>query len=128
MKKDRNIFLFILLQKFPFEHKNFSKRTLCSLSSSPPLSFLHYPLNLSILLSGGKENKHDASSSGERRTQRSKEKGLATIQMSNRCSFRGSGQVGPMPTESQLESCSIEGETPLSVAKASKSPLLLESR
>jgi len=117
MKKDRNIFLFILLQKFPFEHKNFSKRTLCSLSSSPPLSFLHYPLNLSILLRRGKDNKHDASSSGERRTQRSKEKGRATIQTPDRCSFWGRCKVGPRLCETQLESWAKEGESPLSPTK-----------
>ena len=54
---------------------------------SPPLSLLHHPLNLSILLSGGKENKSDAPSSGERRVQRSKEKAWADVNRLERCSF-----------------------------------------
>jgi hypothetical protein len=82
----RNCGDFLLQKKQDFS-KNLVGYSPQVLSSSPPLSFLHYPLNLSILLSGGKENKNDASSSGERRTQRSKEKGLATIQMPDRCSF-----------------------------------------
>ena len=42
---------------------------------SPPLDFLHYGVNLSILLTPGKEIKWDSISSGERRWKRSKEKG-----------------------------------------------------
>ena len=41
----------------------------------PPLYFLHYSVNLSILLTEGKEIKRDSISSGERRSKRSKVEG-----------------------------------------------------
>ena len=43
---------------------------------SRPLYLLRYGVNLSILLTPGKEIKRDSASSGERRRKRSKEKGV----------------------------------------------------
>lgn len=54
----------------------FKKQIIAKNKISRPLYLLRYGVNLSILLTPGKEIKRDSASSGERRRNRSKEKGM----------------------------------------------------
>ena len=79
---------------------------------SRPLYLLRYGVNLSILLTPGKEIKRDSASSGERRRNRSKEKGmfeLSSIPMH----LLSKRLVGTEDLRISMEIGANEGESPV---------------
>jgi len=81
-------------------------------SSSGPRIGQDHPLNLSILISGGKETNRDALSNGEWSGQSSSLKSAFPRGASN-CSFRSADRAPTQAVGIRLERRAVEGESPV---------------